>query len=91
LTVGWDLSGVVVEVGPSVARFRPGDEVHDYVSVLDPPVEAVDAVPDTIGGSETVRGLAALVDEPLPLEAGPEAHRRGEAGHIAGKLVWAVP
>src|SRR5579862_5705438 len=28
LTLGWDVSGVVEEIGPGVARFRPGDEVY---------------------------------------------------------------
>lgn len=27
-TVGWDVSGVVAEVGPGVTRFSPGDEVY---------------------------------------------------------------
>lgn len=28
--LGWDAAGVVEEVGPSVTRFRPGDEVYAY-------------------------------------------------------------
>jgi NADPH:quinone reductase-like Zn-dependent oxidoreductase len=31
ITPGWDLSGVVEQVGPAVIAFRPGDEVVGYV------------------------------------------------------------
>lgn len=33
LTLGWDLSGVVVEVGSQVNQFQPGDEVYSRPSI----------------------------------------------------------
>lgn len=67
--MGSDLSGVVVEVGASVRRFKPGDEVyarvdedrfdyktHDYAAEL----HDYDLVFDTLGGKVPERSLAVL-------------------------------
>ena len=31
LILGWDVAGVVEQVGPAVTEFRPGDEVYGYI------------------------------------------------------------
>jgi NADPH:quinone reductase len=98
LIPGTDGSGVVVDVGASVTRFRRGDRVYAYVfddkkggfyaEYVAVPAKAAGRIPKSLdvqhAGALTVVGLTALqgLDDALRLKAGESVIVHGASGNV---------
>lgn len=73
---GFDVSGVIDQVGPDVGRWRVGDEV-------------IAALGEVVALAEAGK-LRVNVDQVFPLQRAAEAQEANRAGHTRGKIVIRV-
>jgi NADPH:quinone reductase-like Zn-dependent oxidoreductase len=97
--LGWDISGIVRELGPGVTQFKPGDRVmavasHAYAELVTVPAKDLALVPDKL---DLVKAAALplvtrtgeqLITQGTKIQAGQTVLVSGAVGGVGRSAVW---
>jgi NADPH:quinone reductase-like Zn-dependent oxidoreductase len=97
--LGWDISGIVRELGPGVTQFKPGDRVmavasHAYAELVAVPAKDLALVPDKL---DLVKAAALplvtrtgeqLITQGTKIQAGQTVLVSGAVGGVGRSAVW---
>jgi NADPH:quinone reductase-like Zn-dependent oxidoreductase len=97
--LGWDISGIVRELGPGVTQFKPGDRVmavasHAYAELVAVPAKDLALVPDKL---DLVKAAALplvtrtgeqLITQGTKIQAGQTVLVSGAIGGVGRSAVW---
>ena len=97
LVIGWDVSGIIKEVGANVTELKVGDEVFSRPEIarqgtyaeyvfMQPTGERLKKIAEAVEKGE----LKPVIDRVFDLEDTKLAHDYGEEGHAKGKIVIKV-
>jgi NADPH:quinone reductase-like Zn-dependent oxidoreductase len=97
--LGWDISGIVRELGPGVTQFKPGDRVmavasHAFAELVAVPAKDLALVPDKL---DLVKAAALplvtrtgeqLITQGTKIQAGQTVLVSGAVGGVGRSAVW---
>ena len=97
--LGWDLSGIVRELGPGVSQFKPGDKVMGvaskaYAELVVVPAKDLALVPDKLDLVKAaalplvVRTGEQLITQGTKIQAGQTVLVTGAVGGVGRSAVW---
>lgn len=97
--LGWDLSGIVRELGPGVSQFKPGDRVMGvaskaYAELVVVPAKDLALVPDNLDLVKAaalplvVRTGEQLITQGTKIQAGQTVLVTGAVGGVGRSAVW---